>query len=110
MPDSDEYPSYYAQCGLNPLVDSSTALTLKVSRHMLAGGPFDTMDGAAAFLDAHHAHCPKTPHIILELFGYLAQDLTTVHEYTPKVPPTHLPNSAPSARTTWKATSSTKET
>lgn len=83
MPDSDEYALYYAQCGLNPRVDTSTALALKVSRRLLAAGPFDTREEAEAFLDAHHAHCPKG-HSILELYGYHAQDSTKSHNYSPR--------------------------
>ena len=46
MPDSDEYAWYYAQCGINPRADSSTALALTVSGRLLAGGPFETREEA----------------------------------------------------------------
>ena len=82
---SDESPWFYAQCGLNPRPDWSTALTLKVSERLLAGGPFEIQQEAQTFLDARHARCPND-HSVLELYGYTASGATASRDYTPTAP------------------------
>ena len=66
MPDSDEYPEWWAQCdGYN------------VKR-------FDAEDEATDFLDRDHGDCPKS-HSVMILFGpkVLERELNGAYPYTP---------------------------